>query len=67
MCWRVWQSALQPSVCNDCVKYVSTLEKPQEVIALNEPLTGASGLPLSPSKGNNLSPLPSPLPANVFI
>lgn len=47
MCWRVWQSALQPSVCNYCVKFVSTLEKPQEVIALNEPLTGASGLPLS--------------------
>lgn len=45
MCRRVWQSAFQPSVCNYCVKFVSTLERPQEVIALNEPLM--SGLPLS--------------------
>ena len=48
------------------VKCVSPLEKPQEVIALNEPLTGASGLPLSLQR-EIISLLCFPLRLQMFL
>ena len=49
------------------VKYVSTLERRQEVIALNKSPTGASDLPLSLKSEIISYPLLSLPPANVFI
>ena len=47
VCWRTWQSAFSIPCVTVAVERASTVEKPQEVIALNEPLTGAPGWPLS--------------------
>ena len=47
MCWRPWQSAFSILCVTAGVERASTLEKPREVIALNEPLTATSGWPLS--------------------
>lgn len=69
MCWRTLCFALACSVCNYVnVKYVPTLERPQEATVLNKSLIEAFDLPISlESEIISILPFPCHLPVFFFF